>query len=306
MKLVFIDDDNAVIERKEHETELTSFYPLYCGCKTLTVPEGIETIAAGAFEYFSCVELLKLPKSVRELGTDLFKRTGDRPIRVDFAGTSDAFIAMAKPTVTQEYVPGAYDHYPYYSDHGSSYQEVVHAFDVSCKDIEVFCAEDETYLYYGRKNKKPTDELPMTRAQWLERAEQERKKQLARTIKLFHFFEDAETVFFACGSAESGIGLFPSFGTFTMLEDKIYLAARSWKCAYPHLSRNKAVSVVAVRGKQWLRVNADGYAVTDGETLDLLSEKLPMLKEEGYEVLYLDNWLMMAHDENGYPTWNWW
>ncbi|MBE6633354.1 MAG: hypothetical protein E7620_03305 [Ruminococcaceae bacterium] len=306
MNLCLIDKDTAVLEREENETVLESFLQNDCECAMLTVPNGIETIAPEAFARFPCLEQVKLPKSVRELGTDLFKRAGNCRIRIDYAGTSEAFIAMAKPTVTQEYVSGAYDHYPYYSDYGSGYREVVYAFDLSCEDVEVFCAADETYLYYGKKNKNPADELPMTREAWLAREEAERNKKLAYTRRVFRFFEEAGTVYFACGSNESGIDLFPAFGTFALHEDKIYLATRSWKCVYPHLCRNKAVSVVAVCGDRWIRVTADGYAVTNEETLAALSEKLPMLKEEGYEVLYLDHWRMRPHKANGFPTWDWW
>ena len=113
----------------ENETRLTSFIDNFDCREELTVPEGIEVICSDAFEYFQSLKTVNFPRSLKVIENALFKAQRSGKMRINYAGTSDEFIALAKPIITEEYVPGTYDRYPYYSDAGASYRDVVSAFD---------------------------------------------------------------------------------------------------------------------------------------------------------------------------------
>lgn len=119
---------------------------------TIIVEKGAKKICAHAFRRCANLKKLYLPETIVYLGEGIFQREYSE-VEILYAGSSEQFqkIDMKRDT----YVPGPYDHYPYYSSYGASYHtERFYArydnYDMWC---EVVCEADGVRLTYGSKTK---------------------------------------------------------------------------------------------------------------------------------------------------------
>ncbi len=297
MKLNSYSFPKAFFVPEGQETRLCSFLEQDVNYTELTVPEGICQIDSDAFSHFPHLTVLRLPASVVELGEGLF-RTQTKPLQLFYAGTSQDFIALAAPSVTEEYVSGPYDHYPYYSDAGASTRTAIHAFDTDCAHIEVICEADGVHLYYGKDNKEPDAPLPLSHESYLMRREQERQNWLGWAEKLLRFLEQAE--FVSVSFMESTqVDTAPCEGTFALIDGKLCLAVYAYNSLYRAAEREHPIALCAVTGDAWIRVSASVSSLEDEDDLiAAMRERFPTLSKNGYDYVSLDSFEVTLHDRN--------
>ena len=139
------------IELGEGETVLTQ--SLFIGqgdlYGELTVPEGIEVIEDRAFARLGIrYHTFYFPKSLKSIGERIFYYDDYGPVKVIYAGGSEAFKALATVCKEEVYESDGFDRYPYYSG-GSRRVTRYHCFDTSVRWIHVYCTEDGVTLLYG-------------------------------------------------------------------------------------------------------------------------------------------------------------
>lgn len=286
MKIEMINKNTARIFSEDGEVKLSCFGEENREVTVLFVAEGIEVIEEDSLRNFLYVLEINLPRSLKSLPDGLFSKLESNKIRVNYAGNSADFIALAKPTITQEYVPGSFDHYPYYSDYGATYRDVILAFDNGCDEVEVFCAEDEVYLYYGKKYKEPSAEIPMSREEKLAKEEAARRREEVRKERIRDYFKQAVDVYLAC-HYPTQINIFICTDAFEIYEGKLCLAFKK-SFIYTYVSREPEVVVSCKVGKTNLKVNANATCEDDDKVRNDLAKLFNLKGAAGYEFVYLD------------------
>ena len=117
----------------------------------LFIPEGIEDIGDMAFNHLGVdFKIFHFPKSLTHIGENMI--SGYSRVKIFYAGSSEAFLNLAKIREEQEYVSDGYDHYPYYSGN-SGWVSKYYCFDGIADTVEVYCEEDGVTLLYGTRHR---------------------------------------------------------------------------------------------------------------------------------------------------------
>ena len=140
--------------------------------REIFIPEGVTAIASGAFR--SCKELIRvyLPSTLTSVGTAPFEDCAALN-EVVFFGDSAEWKRMTKAKTEKvlKYVAGQYDRYPYYSDHGSTYEEcTVTTLPLRGFSGFVYCTVDRIRIKYRGGSPQLTEPVTEDKRQMLEDA----------------------------------------------------------------------------------------------------------------------------------------
>lgn len=297
MKITYTRYPAAILENPDNKTVLCrDDVPHNAEPKYLSLDAQIVELRSDAFANLCGLEELSLHRGVTVLGDALFSTFS--AMRIRYEGDSATFLALAAPSVTQEYVSGPYDHYPYYSDAGASYRDVVHAFDLKCAHIEVFCEADGVYLYYGSDNKAPDAAAPASREEYLCRMERLRQKKLEADKRFLSLLESAD--FVSVSYVESTqVDVTPCFGTFAMIGDRLCLAVRAQNSLYRAADRKHVISLCAMTADTWSRVHAIAVSLEDEDALiDAMRERFPSLPDRDYDYVAIDRFCILHYTKD--------
>ena len=296
MKITYTRYPAAILENPDNKTVLCrDDVPHNAEPKYLSLDAQIVELRSDAFANLCGLEELSLHRGITVLGDALFSTFAT--MRIRYEGDSTAFLALAAPVITQEYVSGPYDHYPYYSDAGASYRDEVRAFDNKCAHIEVFCEADGVYLYYGQDNKKPEDTRPASREDYLARMERARQAQLCESNKLLRFLEDAELV--SVSFVESvEVDVIPCLGTFALIDDRLCFAVRAQNALYRAAERKHPIAIFAAAGDRWISVRAIALSLEDeDDIIDAMRARFS-LPDRGYDYICLGKVIVKLRDKH--------
>jgi len=160
MKITRITDSESTknyksyIEADENERVLKQFFIIGSAIQNggseygeLFIPEGIEEIENGAFDYLGLYyHTFHFPRSLKALGEKLF----DSSVKIFYEGSSEEFMKLDKVREESVCESDGYDHYPYYSG-GSRWVTRYHSFDEGVSEVEVHCMDDGITLLYGKE-----------------------------------------------------------------------------------------------------------------------------------------------------------
>ena len=118
----------------------------------LFIPEGIEKIGDMAFNHLGVdFKIIHFPKSLTQIGENMI--SGYSRVKIYYAGSSEAFLILAKIREEQKLVSDGFDRAPYYSGN-SGWSSTYHCFDGFADTVEVYCEEDGVTLLYGTRYRR--------------------------------------------------------------------------------------------------------------------------------------------------------
>ena len=96
--------------------------------------------------------------------------------------------------------------------------------------------------------------------------------------KLVSFVKQCQTYYLATIDEHGKPSLRP-FGTFSLIDDRIYIQTGKRKSVYQQIISSPFVALCAFDGKAWVRLTAEAFEVEDIKIKALLLDEYPALKE---------------------------